>query len=51
MVDHVLQMHVRDGARNIGIIEKSLTTLDEKLKYENGKMQGYAADLEQAESK
>ena len=44
-------MHVRDGSRNIGIIEKSLGELDGKLQYESGKMQGYAADLEQAESR
>ena len=44
-------MHVRDGTRNIGIIEKSLGELDAKLKYENGKMQGYAADLDVAETK
>lgn len=44
-------MHVRDGARNIGIIEKSLGELEAKLRYENGKMEGYSADLKQAESR
>ena len=46
-----LQMHIRDGSRNIGIIEKNLNELETKLQYENGKMQGYSADLEQAEKK
>lgn len=44
-------MHVRDGARNLAIIEKNLSELQGKLKYETEKMQTYSQDLKVAEKK
>ena len=44
-----MQLHVRDGTRNIGIIEKNLQELEGKLQYETNKLQGYSADLKEAE--
>lgn len=46
-----MQMHVRDGARNIAIIEKNLSELQGKLKYETDKLQSYSKDLKLAEKK
>ena len=47
----VMQLHVRDGTRNIGIIEKNLQELEGKLQYETNKLQGYSADLKEAEKR
>ena len=44
-----MQLHVRDGTRNIGIIERNLQELEGKLQYETNKLQGYSADLKEAE--
>ena len=46
-----VQMHIRDGARNIAVIEKHLGELQGKLQYETEKMQGYSKDLKLAEKK
>jgi hypothetical protein len=50
-VDLLVQLHVRDGSRNIGIIEKGLGELEAKLKYEKEKLQSYTADLQEAEKR
>jgi hypothetical protein len=46
-----MQLHVRDGARNIAIIEKGLGELEGKLTYEKDKLQGFTADLQEAEKR
>lgn len=47
----LLQLHVRDGARNIAKIEEGLGELEGKLTYEKDKLQGYTADLNEAEKR
>lgn len=44
-------MHVRDGERNIGVIEKSLGELRGKLEYERNKKATFSVDLEEAEKR
>ena len=47
----LLQLHVRDGARNIAKIQEGLGELEGKLTYEKEKLQGYTADLNEAEKR
>lgn len=47
----MLQLHVRDGGRNISIIQKGLGELEGKLTYEKDKMQTFTADLQEAEKR
>ena len=40
---------MRDGSANLAKIEKHLEDFEAKLKHESEKLQGYNADLKQAE--
>lgn len=44
-------MHVRDGERNVGVIQGSLGELQAKLQYESGKRASFGGELQAVEKR